>query len=37
MHKSELTALNELALVGCYLAVAAGLVWLLHIIGAYYV
>jgi hypothetical protein len=28
---------NELPLAICYLTAAAGLVWLLHIIGTYYV
>jgi hypothetical protein len=37
MHKSEHIALNELALVGGYLAVAAALVWTLHIIATHYV
>jgi hypothetical protein len=27
---------NELSLVICYLAAAAGLVWMMHIVGTYY-
>jgi hypothetical protein len=27
---------NELSLVICYLAVAAGLVWMMHVVGTYY-
>jgi threonine/homoserine efflux transporter RhtA len=37
MHKNELIALKELPLVGCYLAVAAALLWTLHIIATHYV
>jgi hypothetical protein len=37
MRKNELIALNEFALVGCYLAVAAALIWTLHIIATHYV
>ena len=36
MHENEYITLKELALVGGYLAVAAALVWTLHIIANHY-